>query len=483
MNLYRKNQIMKQLQFNQLLLWLASLVLAIISLTGGRFQVNSVWPWLTLLSLASTIIHHFLYKQFKKDQETGPTSKLLAWLSVFSLLYGNLFSFTSGAAALREEHSAGYEYSVQMIVVDYFVLATTLLNLFKPFIANGFWFMIGLLILTSLFHIFILVKGEKFHTCSKSGQVLVQILLIATALLGNLLALFVLIDLRRQNDPAFQGRRRTSVIDKLTRNAAAMLGLTFIVFLVMISVTSIFSFSEVFAIDNHYDQLLQDPSFVFPFGTDNFGRDVFSRIILGARISLGVGFLSTIIPFAIGGGLGAVAGYYGGRVDNLIMRLLDVLYAIPGLILAMTIVGAFGASTTNLIIALSVGAIPAYARTMRADVLQVVNYEYVESAFALGQSDWNILKKHIIPNSMASMIVRATLTIGTAVISTSSLSFLGLGVEPHIPEWGNILQTGSDFLETDPHLAIFPGLAIMLLVLAFNFLGDGLRDASDPKTD
>lgn len=163
------------------------------------------------------------------------------------------------------------------------------------------------------------------------------------------------------------------------------------------------------------------------------------------------------------------------------MRALDVLYAIPGLLLAITIIAAFGANTVNLIIALSVGAIPSYARTMRANVMQVSTYEFVESARALGADNKQIIFKHVIPNALAPMIVKSTLTVGTAVISTSSLSYLGLGVEPHIPEWGNVLRLGSAYLESQPHLAILPGLAIILLVLSFNFLGDGLRDATDPK--
>ena len=167
--------------------------------------------------------------------------------------------------------------------------------------------------------------------------------------------------------------------------------------------------------------------------------------------------------------------------DNIIMRLLDVLYAVPGILLAIAIVAAFGTSTFNLIMALSIGPIPTYARTVRASVLGLANSEFVEAAKACGAKDHIIIFKHIIPNSMAPIIVRATLSIGGAVLSTSSLSYLGLGVEPHVPEWGNILKAGSTYLETNPYLAIYPGLAIILLVLAFNYMGVGLRDALDPK--
>ncbi|MPN25017.1 Glutathione transport system permease protein GsiD [bioreactor metagenome] len=183
----------------------------------------------------------------------------------------------------------------------------------------------------------------------------------------------------------------------------------------------------------------------------------------------------------MGGMLGAVSGYYGGKLDNAIMRFMDVLYAVPSILLAIAIIASFGTSTFNLVMALSVGSIAVYARTVRATVMSISSSEYVEAARACGAKDILIIVKHIIPNSLAPIIVRATMGIGTAVLSTSSLSYLGLGVEPHIPEWGNVLRIGSMYLETNPYLAIFPGLAIITIVLAFNFFGDGLRDALDPK--
>ena len=227
--------------------------------------------------------------------------------------------------------------------------------------------------------------------------------------------------------------------------------------------------------------LLRPVSMEYPFGTDNYGRCVFTRIVFGARISLIVGVCVTVLPMVVGGILGAAAGFFGKRTDNIIMRLLDVQYAVPDMLLAIAIIAAFGANTVNLILALSIGMVAVYARTVRATVLGLANAEFVEAARSCGARDWNIIFRHIIPNSLAPIIVRSTMGIGTAVLSTSSLSYLGLGVEPHIPEWGNILKIGSQYLETNPYLAIFPGLAIILLVLAFNFFGDGLRDALDPK--
>ena len=269
--------------------------------------------------------------------------------------------------------------------------------------------------------------------------------------------------------------------ERLFRNKMAVMGMLVVVFLLSLSLSSVLTFDYGVAIDNNYDAILRPISMEYPFGTDNYGRCVFTRIVFGARISLIVGMCVTVLPMVVGGILGAAAGFFGKRTDNIIMRLLDVQYAVPDMLLAIAIIAAFGANTVNLILALSIGMVAVYARTVRATVLGLANAEFVEAARSCGARDWNIIFRHIIPNSLAPIIVRSTMGIGTAVLSTSSLSYLGLGVEPHIPEWGNILKIGSQYLETNPYLAIFPGLAIILLVLAFNFFGDGLRDALDPK--
>jgi peptide/nickel transport system permease protein len=208
---------------------------------------------------------------------------------------------------------------------------------------------------------------------------------------------------------------------------------------------------------------------------------VFTRVVFGARISLTVGIISTAISIVVGIILGAFAGFYSGTTDNVIMRILDVFMAIPGLLLPIAIIAAFGTNTANITFALGVGAIPSYARTIRASVLTLQDAEFVEAARACGARDKIIIFRHILPNSMAPLIIRATLGIGAGVTAVSSLSYLGLGIAPQIPEWGNILKAGSAYLETNAYMAIFPGFAIVVLVLAFNFLGDGLRDALDPK--
>ncbi|WP_127576307.1 ABC transporter permease [Paenibacillus barengoltzii] len=375
--------------------------------------------------------------------------------------------------------------AVYTLFTDVFVIALSALNLFKPYVSDTFLPSMIVLMLIALFHLIALVLVARYtdDRSAAPGLVWIAVFLILASVTGNLFALLLgvnlLIKLRNHGNPGTY--KWEEVWSKLTRSTPSMLGLFFIIFLFSLSVCSFFTFDYAMATENNYSAILQRPSLAYPLGTDNFGRCLFSRIVFGARISLVVGFLSTVLPFIVGGALGAISGYYGRHTDNIIMRLLDILYAIPGILLAIAIIAAFGANTVNLILALSVGAIPTYARTMRANVLLVSTFEFVEAARALGTSNAAIIFKHIVPGALAPMIVKSTLTIGTAVISTSSLSFLGLGVEPHIPEWGNILKLGSTYLESHSYLAVYPGLAIIALVLSFNFLGDGLRDALDPK--
>lgn len=223
------------------------------------------------------------------------------------------------------------------------------------------------------------------------------------------------------------------------------------------------------------------PSMEHLFGTDNYGRDILSRCIYGARVSLQVGVLAIAGAIAIGGFLGAVAAFYGGIVDDAIMRVLDVVYAVPAILLGIAIAATLGAGLKNMMIAIAVGNIPSYARVVRASVLTVKENEYVEASRAIGASDGWIIFKHIIPNALAPIIVQTTLGVAAAILSCSTLSYLGLGIQPPTPEWGSMLSSARQYIRQLPYMSIFPGICIMLTVFSLNVIGDGLRDAIDPK--
>jgi len=419
--------------------------------------------------------------------ELRRSTRRLGYVLLLSLLTANIFTVSSAFQLIRRKKNTLYTLATYTLLTTLFVFAVSTLNVFKPYVADAFLLGMALLLIAAVVQLIalLLVARHADDAILPNWMWAVAALLLVTSVSGNLFALFLgILLIGKLRDKGFSsGSKLSNVIDRISRSSTSMLGLFFIGFLMSIAVCSYLTFDYGMAIENNYSAILQSPSLAYPLGTDNFGRDLFSRIVFGARISLFVGILSTLIPLIVGGVLGAVSGYYGRQTDNIIMRALDILYAIPGTLLAIAIIAAFGASTVNLILALSVAAIPTYARTMRANVLLVSTLEYVQAARAFGSGDMAILFKHIVPNSLAPMIVKSTLTIGTAVISTSSLSYLGLGVEPHIPEWGNILKVGSAYLETHAFTAIYPGLAIIALVLSFNFLGDGLRDALDPKLD
>jgi len=225
----------------------------------------------------------------------------------------------------------------------------------------------------------------------------------------------------------------------------------------------------------------QGPSWEHLCGTDNYGRDIFTRILYGARISMIVGWIAVLTSCLLGGTLGAIAGFYGGKVDNVIMRFMDIFLAIPNILLNISITAALGGGLVNMLIAMGVSSTPTYCRTLRAEILKVRNQEFVKAARAAGASDMLIIVKHIVPNCLAPMIVRITMSIGSAILSCASLSFIGLGISPPTAEWGSMLASGREFIRTAPHICTFPGLAIMLTVLALNLMGDGIRDAFDPK--
>lgn len=268
---------------------------------------------------------------------------------------------------------------------------------------------------------------------------------------------------------------------KLSKNRAAVAGLFIVIIFILMALLA-----PVIA---PYDPLklvpadkLQGPSAEHWLGTDDKGRDILSRIMYGARISLTVGILSTLLGASVGIVLGLISGYYGRWVDSLIMRTCDVLLAFPGILLALAIVAVLGTSTTNVIIAVAFFAIPTFARIVRGSILSVKKLEYIDAIRALGASDFRIISLHILPNILSPIIVQATLYIASAIITASALSFLGMGTQPPTPEWGTILSDGRSYIRQAPHITLFPGIVIFLVVMGFNLFGDGLRDALDPKT-
>ncbi|WP_431223057.1 glutathione ABC transporter permease GsiD [Serratia sp. L9] len=230
-----------------------------------------------------------------------------------------------------------------------------------------------------------------------------------------------------------------------------------------------------------YDRLNEGPSWVHLLGVDSLGRDIFSRILMGARISLAAGVFSVLVGGAIGTLLGLLAGYYEGWWDRIVMRISDVLFAFPGILLAIGVVAIMGSGMANVIVAVAIFSIPAFARLVRGNTLVLKHLTYIESARSIGASDWTIILRHILPGTISSIVVYFTMRIGTSIITAASLSFLGLGAQPPTPEWGAMLNEARADMVIAPHVAIFPSLAIFLTVLAFNLLGDGLRDALDPK--
>jgi glutathione transport system permease protein len=232
-----------------------------------------------------------------------------------------------------------------------------------------------------------------------------------------------------------------------------------------------------------YDTLNSPPSAKHWFGVDPLGRDIFSRLLMGARISLTAGFVSVAVGAVIGTVLGLVAGYYEGWWDRAIMRLCDVLFAFPGILLAIAIVAILGSGMANVIIAVSIFSIPTFARLVRGNTLAQKHLTYVEAARSIGASDTTIVLRHIFPATISAVVVYFSMRIGTSIITAASLSFLGMGAQPPTPEWGAMLNEARSEMMTAPHVALFPAVAIFLTVLAFNLLGDGLRDALDPKIE
>ena len=269
---------------------------------------------------------------------------------------------------------------------------------------------------------------------------------------------------------------------RLRKNKMAVLGLVILSLIILLAVFADLLFDyETLVIQQSAALRLKPPSAEHWLGTDEVGRDILARIVHGARISLPVAFVTIAAATVIGGLLGAISGYGSRQLDNVIMRIMDVFLAIPSILLSIALVAALGTSMTNMILAISISNIPPFARIVRSAVMTIKNEEYIEAARAIGASDARIIVKHILPNCMAPIIVQATLSIAGSILSIASLSFIGLGISPPTPEWGSMLSTGRQFFRAAWWVCAFPGFAIMLTILSLNLLGDGLRDALDPK--
>lgn len=278
----------------------------------------------------------------------------------------------------------------------------------------------------------------------------------------------------RDATPARRALRR------LLRRRGAMLGLVFVLFFVVLALFAP-SIAPYDPIATSWSAVRKAPSMQYLFGTDEIGRDILSRVVWGARASLMAGLVSVCISMALGVPIGLLAAYVGGWTDGLISRFTDSMLAVPFLILAIALAAFLGPSLSNAMIAIGVSATPVFIRLTRAQVLAVKVEDFVEAARAVGNPHWRIALRHILPNVLPPLIVQATLAIAAAIIAEASLSFLGLGQQPPAPSWGSMLNTAKNYVDNAPWMAVWPGLSIFLLVLSFNLLGDGLRDALDPK--
>ncbi len=289
---------------------------------------------------------------------------------------------------------------------------------------------------------------------------------------------------QREGAPGLERRRAAGelrrALRRLGRHRLALLGLL---------IVGIFTVCAILApwlapydpTDASLRERRQPPSWEHPLGTDELGRDLLSRLLWGARISMLIGLIAVGIGVALGVPLGALSGYYGGRFDLLVQRLVDIMLAFPGILLAIAIVAVLGVGLENVMIAVGIASVPIYVRLVRGSILTLKEQEYVLAARALGASDGRIIFRHLLPNCLGPILVQSTLQIATAILWAAGLGFLGLGAQPPTPEWGTMLSKGRVFIRVAPHLTLFPGLAIFLLVLGFNLLGDGLRDALDPR--
>ncbi len=268
---------------------------------------------------------------------------------------------------------------------------------------------------------------------------------------------------------------------RLKKNKTAMLGLAIIVIILLAAIFADLIVPYSLAVEQNPSARLKGPSSEHWFGTDAYGRDIFARIIHGARFSLLTGIAAVVVGFILGGVLGAAAGYYGGIADSVIMRILDTIMCIPFLVLALAIVAALGTGLVNVLLALMLSSVPTYARIVRSAILTVVDQDFIEAARACGTPNSVIIFKHVMPNAIGPIIVQTTMSVGMMIKDAAAMSFLGMGIQPPSPEWGAMLSEGKSYMMYAAHIVVIPGLAIAVTALALNLMGDGLRDVLDPR--
>ena len=276
--------------------------------------------------------------------------------------------------------------------------------------------------------------------------------------------------------------RFSDVWFRLKKSKTAMLGLTiFSLIILMVIFADVIANYQDRAITMNIENKFQPPGKDHWFGTDSYGRDLFARVVHGSRVSLVIGVAATVGSVLISGILGSVCGYYGGKLDNTLMRVLDTFMAIPSELLALAIVATLGPNMVNLLISVTISRIPPFTRIVRSSILSVVDNEYIEAARSCGTKNAEIILRHVLPNAMGPIIIQATMGVSRMILTAAGMSFIGMGVRPPIPEWGALLAEGREYMRYVPTLTIFPGVAIILTSLSLNLLGDGLRDALDPK--
>ena len=268
---------------------------------------------------------------------------------------------------------------------------------------------------------------------------------------------------------------------RFRKNKLAVFGMVLFAIILLVAIFADVIISYDAAITQVASERLQSPSMSHLFGTDNYGRDLFARVVHGSRNSLLVGFGAVIIGVTLGGLLGAVCGYVGGKFDAIVMRVLDSIMCIPSTMMALAIVAALGTSLMNVLIAMTISSVPRYCRIIRSSVLGVTGQTYIEAAHPCGTPDFQIILKHVLPNAIGPIIVQATMAVGSAIISAAGISFVGMGIQPPAPEWGNMLNEAISWMRQAPHVVVVPGVAIIITALCFNLLGDGLTEALDPR--